>query len=252
MIEIENLRAYVSIGDSMSIDLYPYLDLSGSGDSDIPCEVGAASLLYANADSLYEEFIGRDLKSLAPGIELAKMALDGATTYDYFDREFLKLISKYRDNSLLITVTLGGNDLLALITRSVQVPDNLEGELDNLLLRYDTVINTVEEEFSRGIFILNSVYDPTDGTGELPGFPDFLDKLSLLERLNGHIENLAEEKRFLFADIHKHFYGHGLSAPEENRWYWKQNPIEPSAIGASEIRRLWFDLLLEDGIVSLN
>jgi hypothetical protein len=45
------------------------------------------------------------------------------------------------------------------------------------------------------------------------------------------------------ADAHSHFQGHGVTAPAAERWYWKRNLIEPSAAGASEIRRLWLDAL---------
>jgi hypothetical protein len=45
------------------------------------------------------------------------------------------------------------------------------------------------------------------------------------------------------ADAHAHFLGHGVTAPEEERWYWKRSWIEPNAAGASEIRRLWLDAL---------
>jgi hypothetical protein len=30
-----------------------------------------------------------------------------------------------------------------------------------------------------------------------------------------------------------------VTAPERERWYWRQNLIEPNARGASEIRRVW-------------
>jgi hypothetical protein len=45
------------------------------------------------------------------------------------------------------------------------------------------------------------------------------------------------------ADVHEHFLGHGASAPEEERWYWRRSLVEPNAMGASEIRRVWRDAL---------
>jgi hypothetical protein len=30
---------------------------------------------------------------------------------------------------------------------------------------------------------------------------------------------------------------------ESGRWYWRHNLIEPNARGASEIRRVWWDVL---------
>jgi hypothetical protein len=47
----------------------------------------------------------------------------------------------------------------------------------------------------------------------------------------------------ILADVHRHLLGHGMTAAEPDRWYWRRNPIEPGARGASEIRRVWWDLL---------
>ena len=49
--------------------------------------------------------------------------------------------------------------------------------------------------------------------------------------------------RTALADVHAHFLGHGVLAPEEDRWYWRRSLIEPNARGASEIRRLWLEVL---------
>jgi hypothetical protein len=32
-----------------------------------------------------------------------------------------------------------------------------------------------------------------------------------------------------------------VTAREPERWYWRRNMIEPSARGASEIRRVWWE-----------
>jgi hypothetical protein len=34
-----------------------------------------------------------------------------------------------------------------------------------------------------------------------------------------------------------------VTAAEEERWYWRRSLIEPNALGASEIRRLWLETL---------
>jgi hypothetical protein len=52
-----------------------------------------------------------------------------------------------------------------------------------------------------------------------------------------------ESGRILLADVHRHFLGHGATAAEPDRWYWKRNPIEPNARGASEIRRVWLETM---------
>ena len=58
------------------------------------------------------------------------------------------------------------------------------------------------------------------------------------------MRNLARESdRILLADVHRRFLGHGVTAPERDRWYWRRNPIEPNARGASEIRRVWLETM---------
>src|SRR3954452_4529328 len=78
-----DLRRYVALGDSMSIDLYPALD---AGDIDVAVALernatagrvealGAASLFYRNDDARWPEEIGNDLASRFPAIEYANLA----------------------------------------------------------------------------------------------------------------------------------------------------------------------------------
>jgi len=51
--------------------------------------------------------------------------------------------------------------------------------------------------------------------------------------------------RVLLADVHAHFNGHGVTAPESERWYWRRSLIEPNARGASEIRAVWLAALAD-------
>jgi hypothetical protein len=93
------------------------------------------------------------------------------------------------------------------------------------------------------------VYDPTDGTGRLPGL-DAYGRLPLeqLDRFNQQVRETAGSiPNTIVADVHRHFRRHGLTAPELDRWYWNRNPIEPNARGASEIRRVWWEVV--EGIV---
>jgi hypothetical protein len=55
-----------------------------------------------------------------------------------------------------------------------------------------------------------------------------------------HIRRLTRgTPNTLLADVHEHFLGHGASARESDRWYWRRSLIEPNAQGATEIRRVW-------------
>ena len=87
MTRVEPFTAYVALGDSMSIDLYPALD-AGETDVAVALErvpeagavapLGAASLLHRNDDARWPEEQGADLVSYYPGIVLQNLAADGS------------------------------------------------------------------------------------------------------------------------------------------------------------------------------
>lgn len=267
--------AYINLGDSMTIDLYPYLDLTNtpqtlaadglstqrSGSSapyvaakkpsvrQIPQEVGAASLLFSNAASVWPEFEKQDLRTFFPSLKFVNLAEDGATTYDYLDSDYLSFLKPFVDEPVLITITLGGNDLLNVLMKGINDDTEFEKEVRNITRRYDDVLVKLLSKLPRAICILNTIYDPTDGTGVLPGFSSFPQKLKFLTAVNEHIKRFADENATLFADVHRRFLGHGLSAPAPDQWYWKPSPIEPSARGASELRRLWLEVLAAEELI---
>jgi hypothetical protein len=72
--------------------------------------------------------------------------------------------------------------------------------------------------------------------------------MHVLDQLNEQIRTLARgTPNVLLADVYKRFLGHGMSADESDRWYWKRSLVEPNARGASEIRHVWLDALRAAG-----
>ena len=232
---------YVALGDSMGIDLYPSCDAHGADASPGPVEpIGAAALLYRNDDARWPEFRGRDLVRLHPGIEFRNLTADGAMIADVATDELARLGRDFDDPGILVTLTAGGNDLLDALFAG-----RLEPAVPRLLRAYADLVATIREELPRARLILTTVYDPTDGTGRLPGFEGYGRlPLEYLGRLNTAIRETARAvPGAALADVHRHFLGHGVSAPERERWYWPPNMIEPGARGASEIRRTWLGVL---------
>ena len=88
---------------------------------------------------------------------------------------------------------------------------------------------------------MHTLLEPSDGTNRLPGLPGSLDReAKWLAEYNDLVRQLAiSNPRLRLADIHQHFLGHGLAALEPERWYLRESIIEPSARGASEVRRVW-------------
>jgi lysophospholipase L1-like esterase len=237
---------YVALGDSMSTDHYPTCDVRGL---DVPPArldpLGAAALLFRNDDVRWPEFRGLDLQNLEPEAELLNLAEDGAMIDDVATEELARLGRDSRDPGILLTLTAGGNDLLDALSAGRK----LESAVGLVIKRYIDLVETVREELPRATLILSTVYDPTDGSGRLPGL-DAYGRLPLeqLDRFNQQVRETADAMPgTVVADVHRHFRRHGLTAPAKERWYWDRNPIEPNARGASEIRRVWWEIV--EGVV---
>jgi hypothetical protein len=247
---LSSFHEYVALGDSMSIDLYPALD---AGETDVAValewnaragavgKLGAASLLFSNVDDRYPEFSGRDLVSWNAGISHLNVAEDGATIGDTFGSQ-LPLIPE-TDATTLLTVSIGGNDLLSAFSNRPKA-DLLLRIVTDIAEAYEFLVESLRRSRPNSTLVLTTIYDPSDGTRRIPGVFDAAGPLPLepLHEMNEHIRTLARNTpRTTVADVHSHFLGHGVTAPEPDRWYWKRSWIEPNALGASEIRRLWLD-----------
>lgn len=237
---------YVALGDSMSIDLYPVLDLQERGrlGPDEAREVGASSLLHHNEDRLWPDFVGHDLAHRLRGVRFRNACTDGGTIGDVLGRQLPALPDEVRGAARVVTVTAGGNDLLgSLFERGFEA---LPRATADGIERYGRMVDAVRRSFPAAVVVLTTVYDPTDGTGDLPGLSGVLGLLPLehLDRFNDAVRRAAgRHADVVLADVHAHFLGHGLSAPHADRWYWHPNPIEPGGRGASEIRRVWLEAL---------
>lgn len=227
------MRAYIALGDSISIDLYPAADVArrhpGKARTD---RLGAASLLVENDDLLWPEFRGRDLKSRFPDIKATDLTSDGATT-----QTLLWQVDRIpqSDEETLVTITAGGNDLLGG-DAAAPIANRLQKAIERVLdLRPNAIV------------IVGTVYDPSDGTNRLPGVPGTLDREAKeLRDYNDRVRKLIEsDSRLRLTEIHGHFLGHGLTASERDRWYLQESVIEPNARGASEVRRLFLSNVLD-------
>jgi lysophospholipase L1-like esterase len=236
------VTGYIALGDSMSTDHYPTCDVH---DLDLPPDrldpLGAASLLYRNDDVRWPEFRGRDLMRGSAGVEFLHLAEDGAMIDDVTTEELARLGRDSDDPGFLLTLTAGGNDLLDALGAGRR----LDKAVMQIARRYTDLVESIREELPRATIVLTTVYDPTDGTGMLPGLEAYGRlPLEYLRQFNDHIrETVRMTPGTALADVHRHCLGHGVSAPERDRWYWHRNLIEPNARGAGEIRRVWLEVL---------
>ena len=238
---------YFALGDSMSIDFYPAQDAEKAGLSTRE-DIGAAALFHHNDPALFPEFDGQDLASLFRKIRYRNLAIDGATSEDLLNRVRASEIVTSVDTKALVTLSLGGNDLLGTYRRFVGGDkERLAKQFAEVQKRYDDVVGMIQKKLPNCRLILTTVFDPTDGTGIMPSPMQMYEgklPIEFLAQFNNHVLSYSKKESILVADVHKHFLGHGAECASASEfWYWKPSPIEPSYRGASEIRRVWLEVV---------
>ncbi len=239
---MKTFAGYVSLGDSMSIDCYPELDFAERRSPKGPVAgLGAASLLARNQDLVWPEFAGRDLRSGNPEIDCRFLATDGATTRSVLDEQLAGSRALPRGAGTLVTLTAGGNDLLGLLGASeAEGRAGVRAALGNLA----AILDRVRDLVPGAALLVGNVYDPTDGAGDLDGTRLRPQEMRWLAEFNEGLARRCRERGAHVVDLHRHFAGHGMSAPPEQRWYWTGSLIEPGFVGASEVRRRWLEALV--------
>jgi acyl-CoA thioesterase I len=173
-----------------------------------------------NDDRLFPEFRGRDLSSRGPA-RLDHRAVDGATV-DSLPAQARGL--EPAEGSVAL-VTVGGNDLLA----------GLAADRGPGVRAFETALERFLRQLPIRPVLLGTVYDPTFGD-------DARNFLSVdprtarhnLMRVNGIIQSLAGQYGKV-VDLHGHFLTGDPS--------WFTLTIEPSLVGASEVRRAFLAAL---------
>jgi lysophospholipase L1-like esterase len=231
--------SYVALGDSMSIDLYPESDARER----LGCTetgMGAASLLFRNVDTIWPEFSGKDLRTRSPELQLQNLTTDGAMV-DTVDEQLRKIALP--ETVSIATLTIGGNDLLDALGLAATGEAALLRESASIQRRFTGLVAHLRRALPNARLVLTTIYDPTDGTGLLWPNQDRV-PLELLNQLNECIRAVAHATAdAALADVNLHFRGHGIHIAEAEPWYWRHSAIEPSARGASEIRRTFWDAL---------
>ncbi|HEU4728780.1 MAG TPA: GDSL-type esterase/lipase family protein [Kofleriaceae bacterium] len=231
---------YVALGDSMSIDLYPESDASERLGI-TATGLGAASLFHRNVDGVWPEHAGLDLATRFPGIELDNRTCDGAMIDTVLDDQLHD--SAESRAATIATLTIAGNDLLMALGVASEGTSALLDEVRRIKQRYAMLLERARSALPRALLVVATIYDPSDGTGYIwPGSERL--PIELLKQVNDHIRQAVRRTPdAVLADVHTHFLGHGVHVARDAQWYWPPNPIEPSARGASEIRRVFWNAL---------
>jgi acyl-CoA thioesterase I len=196
------------------------------GDSILDCGyynpfgVHPGQLLVRNDDALFPEFAGRDLRSRGPA-RLEHRARDGATVAG------LPLQAKgiKAGGESVALLTIGGNDLLT----------GLAADSGPRVKAFELALNQFLRNLPIRPVLLGNVYDPTfgDDAKNFLGIDAGIARRNH-RRVNDVIASLASRYGRL-VDLHAHFLAGNPS--------WFTRTIEPSLIGASEVRRAFLQAL---------
>lgn len=198
------------------------------GDSILDCgsyndhRVHPGQLIVQNHDHLFPEFRGHDMISRGPA-RLVHHARDGATIQS-LSWQMRDLV--FEDDAVAL-LTVGGNDLIGGL---------LEDDGSAIPLFAATLERLVRELPIRKI-VLGNVYDPTfgDNARDFLGVDPRLGRENF-RRVNDAIATVATRHGHL-ADLHQHFLTGDPS--------WYTEVIEPSLRGASEVRRVFLNEVLD-------
>jgi lysophospholipase L1-like esterase len=226
---------YVALGDSISID-----DYSGGPGR------GGASLLFSNCDDDFPEWRARDLLTADPDATFSLLATDGATARTLVDAQLPRL-ADLPVRPTLVTVTIGGNDLLGAYGDTAaarKVIARVQAAVARALLEIAGLLGP------SGRIVVGTVYDPSDGTGDAVrlGLPSWPDAVAVIEELNDGLRGIAARHGATVAEIAEHFRDHGLLAGDPTRReprpaerdLWFCNLIEPNAWGAGGVREAFW------------
>ncbi len=232
-------KCYVGLGDSISIDEYA----GGPG-------WGAISLFYRNKDEIYPEFKGKDLQSTYPGINLYYLASDGGTSGSVLEIQ-IPALPPGGDDPTIVTLTVGGNDFLSSLGPGRAID---RGAVEDFRSNLRKILEVLRERYPNCTIILGTIYDPTDGVGDL-ALPevDVHEAYKLFSAFNRAILNMGKTYGAQIAVIYSYFLGHGSHHGDPNNHhhcpkdpsYWYVQEIEPNARGAHEVRRKFWKPLRE-------
>jgi hypothetical protein len=190
------------------------------GDSVLDCGhyndrgVTPGQLLVRNDDALFPAFRGRDLRSRGPA-RLVHRAVDGATVEGL--PEQARELDVPADDAIAM-ISVGGNDLL----RGLATDDG------SGVRRFARALDAFCAGLPVRRRLIANVYDPTFGDDAR----NFLGVDVRIARANHRRVNAAiaevASRRGTLVDLHAHFLRGDPS--------WFVNVIEPSLIGASEVR----------------
>lgn len=219
---------YIALGDSITIDDYPDQEMGTKFN-------GAASRLQRMLET--SSFLN--------------LSGDGATIRDIRQHQLPAAINLIGNSNqeVFITLTAGGNDI-SFGTMRLKAQNRLSlypQLMQDITRQYVDLVLDIRRAFPNSQIVLNTLYDPTDGTGKLPEncglWADIAPQYSKGRRQLGQfIKAWGMKLNFaVVVDIFEKFDGKGMRIENMEGYYYNNFLIEPGALGANAIAELWYE-----------
>lgn len=226
-----------------------------------------ADLLMDNDDAAYPAFVGKDLSTKYPTLQLADLAVGGATSVGLVNQA--KKAPANPQGNTLVVLSIGGNDIMnnfmALLdpAQTKQVAQTVAANIQGALANFED-----KTRYPGKVFIVAlNVYEMTDGQGTFPAdepLDIFCSQLRTIGPVFGKtlitnhgVYNDALEAAYAQAgvyvvDLRQAFLGHGFNYKDAtNAFYDVNDPtlwlqydcIHPNVAGHQAIRRLLWQSL---------
>lgn len=236
------------------------------------------SLLYENDPESWPDFDGLDLTTAYPSLtEFVDVAVGGATTSTLVNDQLpaaADALGDQVDGETVVVMTISGNDVNAAVTQLwylLEVANDEEGAeevveelIERVTYNLEIMLDFYDDEvrFPDGSFVyMTNVYDPTDGTGDLPAcYPglDLSNALSYLDEINAALFELAEKRNVAMLDMHRHFLGHAFHHDDSdspfydtgNPEMWFADCVHPNDVGHNELRRIFYSAVTNSEFIA--
>jgi len=210
-------QEYIALGDSIAAGLI----------TSLPSERGFPALVTAQLQALAGG------QTSAGRVKLADLAVPGETAetfvkngqLDAFKNEITSVKARGTDLKL-VTITLGGNDLLGLANSSTA---DRQAGLDLFKTQYPATINDVRQALGglKPVIVVTTYYD-LSGTDPAQQGSDAW----WVAQFNDVIRSTAQADGLKVADLESDFRGH------ISDWTWYPTDVHPNNAGHTEIARL--------------
>ena len=223
-------------------------------------------LVSAPADE-FAELYRAHLGNVLPGLSITNLAVAGSTSLQHARQQVPNLPMQDSQVLGLVVMTTGGNDLFHSYGRTTPVEGAMYGatfeEAEPWARAFEKrladMIRAVTNRFPGGCHVfLATIYDPTDGIGDLETagtLPPWRHGLGLLDRYNEILERFATRTPNVhLVDVHQAFLGHGIHCSQfwrpgydasDPHYWFDENLEDPNDRGYDALRRLFLNSIAQ-------